>query len=69
MCTASIKFVRVYTSYGEEVVDVIYKSGRCVTHYGSKNVPKTVRRFIWGKPAKVQMDKLHGEEYIYEKEV
>lgn len=61
-----IKFVRTYTFYNEAVCDVVYHSGRCVSHTGG-DIPKTVRDFIETSTiCKKHHDKaFHREEKLY----
>lgn len=63
---AEIKFVRCYKMNREDYYDVLYKTNRMYTFYGEyRFIPKTVRAFIESHDSKMQIDKFHGEEYIY----
>lgn len=62
-----IKWVRARMCAGVmPVLDVRYND-RLITHYDVENCPKTVKKFMETATRRtVQMDKLWGEETIYE---
>ena len=68
---AKIKFVREYNAYDGKgkMYDVIYES-RVNTYYigeGSSDfLPKTVLKYMEQAKVKIQHDRWHGEEKIYE---
>lgn len=63
-----IKWVRKYKPYGLDTYDVMYESGKVRCFIG--RCPKTVSEFIASANKQTeQMDRLHGLETIYEKEV
>ena len=60
-----IKFVRLYTRWGKDIYDVVYKSHRVCSYYGNE-VPKTVLSYITRAESRKQHDKYDGDETIYE---
>lgn len=55
---ADISFVRVYPSYRNIMVDILYKSGRLYT-MGLEDMPMTVRRWMLDKKPVRQYNKFH----------
>ena len=67
--SAAIKFVRHYEYCREDIYDVVYESRRCRTYYSVYNLPRTVLDFMDATEPKHQIDKYHGDEWIYQKGV
>ena len=68
---AKIKFVREYKAYDGQgtMYDVIYESRVNSFYIGegsSQRLPKTVINYMEQAKVKVQHDRWHGEEKIYE---
>ena len=68
---AKIRFVREYKAYDGvgTIYDVIYESRVNIYYIGegsSQHLPKTVLRYMEQAKVKIQNDRWHGEEKIYE---
>jgi hypothetical protein len=64
---AQIRFIRGYSSYGCDWLDIIYQSGRVYT-LEAVNAPATAKRFMDSANQKKQYDSLFKrDEIIYEK--
>ena len=63
---AKIRFIREYNFYSYKMYDIIYKSGRAVTHR-AESLPKTAQNFLANAKHKVlQYDSLFNrDEIIY----
>jgi len=66
---AAIKFIRVYSSYGGELIhDIVYESGRLRMVFGTE-IPQTALKYKLEAEAKGQVkeqyDRYHGYEKIY----
>lgn len=68
---ANIRFIREYKAYDGvgKMYDVIYKSRVNIYYIGEgsgQHLPKTVQRYMGLANVKIQNDRWHGEEKIYE---
>jgi hypothetical protein len=68
---AKIRFVREYKAYDGQgtMYDVVYEkrvNGYYIGEGSSQSLPKTVTNYMEQAKVKVQHDRWHGEEKIYE---